>query len=540
MRPRRPGFVVVAVLLLLTTVFADAALARKKKSKAPPAPAEPLDIAVLPFDALRGRDARAAREALELELELLEGVRVQDSGALGAELDKAKDPLAAATIKAAMARRSVEVLVATPPGYERPIVVGYGADGRPRVIKELPRGASADQLAATALLALKPAFDGWRELPPLALPGKNNASRSPEGSTVVVADDDDDVLVPETGGRTKKPTRSLDDDDDVLVDDPPPKPKKPAKTPSIDDATGDDDDAERQRRRALDDSEEENLDGGRRRTIDEIDEDRDNRAVVKSTHTFLIAGAFNSAAWSYTFDGDNNLEPDPVDAGLYPGARLHLDLWPTEWLGFDASASLSFLRFQINSSPTITVSPSRFDSQQIIAGGAAKVRWVARFADDGPLRLIGLGGRLGYRYWQGTAETQRVQGSQSILTVVPGFTLHSLSLGPELYLPIFVLDRRFEFELKADTLPLTRYAESPDNPGKNSLAFGYHAEAELRLELLSGVFLELGGTSTGLTVNFEGQGDRVTVQGASDLVPLLGGRALNATIGFNVGLGFML
>ena len=519
---RLRGSVLACALTIFTVLVADPAAARRGL-KAAPAAAEPLDVVVLPFDALRGKEPRAAREALELELELVDNVRVQDHGALMAELDKARDPLAPATIKSVMARRSIEVLVLTPMGYERPIVVGFGADGRPRVIKELPRGAGADQLAATVLTVLRPAFENWRELPAVVAPRSS---------------DDDDVL---TTPAPKK-RRALDgDDDDVLVDLPQKKTSSRGEPLPAGDVVADDDDdaAERRRRAALDDAEDDNLDGGRRRTIDEVEDGSGRTAVVKDSHTFAISGTFDGSAWTYTFDGDNNLEPDPVNAGFYPGGRLRADLWPVDFFGVDVSVGVSALQFVINSSPTITVAPSRFASLHINAGAAAKVRWLARFSEDGPLRVVGLGGRLGYRFWQGSVETQRVAGTDRILTVVPGFSLHGLTVGPEIYLPIFVFDRRFELELKADALPLTRYAESPDNPGKNSLAFGYHAEALLRLDVINGVFIEAGGSSTGLTINFEGEGDRVTVEDGSTLVPLRGGRALNATVAFSVGLGFM-
>ena len=527
----RPSFVAVMALFALLSSLSTTEVLARRRSKAPPAPEEPLDIVVMPFDVLRGKEARAAREALELELELVDNVRVQDNGALKADLDKARDPLNAATIKAAMARRSVEVLVLTPSGYERPIVAIYGADGRPRVVKELPRGAGPEQMAATTLTVLRPALDGWRRLPAISLPSKTAVGAADNN------DDDDAAPV--------QPAKGKRDPDSVLVDDAPADRRRgldddedPA--PLKDDDTDDDATAARKRRAALDAAEDDNLEGGRRRTIDDIDDGAGRAgAPLKSSHVFAASGTFDGAGWSYVFDGNNNLEPDPVNAGFYPGGGLRVDLWPTEFFGIDASAGLSTVQFLINSSANITVAPSRFASLHINTGVAVKLRFLARFADDGPLRLVGIGGRLGYRFWQGSVETQRVNGTDRILTVVPGFSVHSLTLGPEIYLPIFVGDRRIELELKADTLPLTRYAETPDNPGQNSLAFGYHVELLLRVPVVSGFFVEAAGTSTGLTVNFEGSGDRVTVESGNTLVPLQGGRALNATVGFSVGVGFM-
>jgi hypothetical protein len=118
--------------------------------------------------------------------------------------------------------------------------------------------------------------------------------------------------------------------------------------------------------------------------------------------------------------------------------------------------------------------------------------------------------------------------------------MHALTVGPELYVPLFVLDRRFEIEFKVDTMPLTRYEEAPDNPGKSSLAFGYHAELLTRFDLFGGFFVELAGKSTGATINFDGEGDRITVVPANaEFVTLKGGRSLNLVGGFSVGVGFM-
>jgi hypothetical protein len=517
----------IAACVLLTSLAAGA-----KKQKAPPAPEEPLDVVVLPFDVLRGKDARAAREALELELELVDNVRVQDNGALKAELDKARMPLTATAIKAAMAKRSIEVLVLTPLGYERPLVAAYGPDGRPRVVQLLPRGATPDQMAATALTALRPALDGWRALPAIDLPSTDPAAPDPTATKTKkpkATVDDDDVLADEPEPKRR---RSIDDEEDEPA---PPKKKKADPVDEIDD----DDAAARKRRAALDDDEDENLEGGRRRTIDDVEDNADVAGPIPTHHTFAASLTFDGATWSYLFDGNNNVEPDPVTANFFPGGSLRTDLWFNEFVGVDAGVGFANVNFIINSSPTVQVAPSRFSSLRIAAGGAAKARAMLHFGEDGPLRVIGLGGRLGYRYWQGIVETQRVNGTDRILTVVPGFSLHSLAVGPEIYLPLFIGDRRLELELRGEALPLTRYAETPDNPGKNSLAFGYRAELLVRVAVFSNVMLELGGFSSGVTVNFEGEGDRITVEDGSTFVPLEGGRALNITAGFSAGLGVM-
>ena len=45
--------------------------------------------------------------------------------------------------------------------------------------------------------------------------------------------------------------------------------------------------------------------------------------------------------------------------------------------------------------------------------------------------------------------------------------------------------------------------------------------------------------STGATIQFDGTGDRVTVDGARQFVALEGGRSLTYNLGFSIGVGFM-
>jgi hypothetical protein len=504
---------------MLAMVWAGPAEAKRRR-KASPKATEPLDVVVLPFSVLRGNDAKAAREALELELELVDNIRVQDGGAIAADLDAARDAFDPAAIKAAMGRRSIEVLITAPPGFERPLIVVYGADGKPRLLKELPRGAGPDQMAATALAVVKPALGTWSTLKPQKLPPR--AGKGVDVGDVVLGDDDDDGDVP---------SRGRDPDDEPRTT------KKPRRTATLDD---DADDAETKRRGAVD-GDGDTLDGGPRRSLSEI-EDKGSSAIgpIKTGHLLAVSGTFDGAAWHYNFEGNDNVQPGAVGAGFHPGGSIRADLWPVENFGIDASAALSTVQFQINSNANLTVAPNRFVSIHANAGVSGRGRYLLHLSDDGVLRVVGIGGRIGYRFWQGTVETQRITSSNRILTVVPGFTMHALTVGPELYIPLFMLDRRFEVELKLDTMPVTRYAETPDNPGKNSLAFGYHAELLTRFDLYGGFFVELAGKSTGATINFEGEGDRVTVGGnETDLVTLKGGRSLNVAAGFSVGVGFM-
>ena len=511
-----------AVLCCLVCALVWSGTAEAKRRKAAPPANEPLDVVVLPFAVLRGNDANAAREALELELELVDGIRVQDGGAIAADLEAAKDPLAPAAIKAAMARRSVEVLVTAPTGFPRPLIVVFGADGKPRVLKELPRGAGPDQTAATALAVLKPALDSWGTLKAQKLPARAAAGSATDGVDLGPDGDDDGDDASRRGDARSPAARGT---------------KQPKSTTALDD---DDDDDDAARRSAID-TNDGSIEAGPRRTLTDVEKQRGSGGgPVKAGHLLAVSGTFDGAGWYYDFKGNDNVQPGAVGAGFHPGGSIRADVWPVEFFGVDASASLSAVQFQINSVANLVVAPKRFVSVHTNAGVSGRGRYLLRLSDDGVVRVVGLGGRIGYRFWQGTVETQRITASNRILTVVPGFSVHALTVGAELYVPLFLLDRRIDLELKIDTMPVTRYAEAPDNPGKNSLAFGYHAELLTRIDVLGGFFVELAGKSTGATINFEGEGDRVTVGGnTGDLLTLKGGRSVNVAAGFSVGVGFM-
>jgi len=561
--------VVVAPLVhRLAPLLAVALLAATPAWAARGRGAEALDVVVLPFAALSSRAAQTeAKESLELELELVDNARVQSSEALEQDLEAlGEDAFAPRSLSGVLKRRGIEVLVAAPAGLGRPTVVAFAADGQPRVVKELPRGAAADQLAATTMAALKPALGKWAKLKPLPLP----ATGGGRGRGAV---DDDDVLA-----EADRPRRAPREDDDGAAPRLPrggrdargrdpgdngeatPTPRKSGRDDSgRSRRRGDDGDAEEKpasraleeasprERRALDGDDDNALGERQRRSPSALDDESIDGAVgqVKSGHLIAVSGAFDGATWRYDFTS-NAVAPLPVVANFYPGGSLRFDLWPFEFIGVDATVAFAAVRFQIRPSGAagvenaVTVSPESFGSLHLNLGGAVRGRYLVRFADDGPLRMVGLGGRLGYRSWSASIETQVIQGTQTKLTIVPGFQFRGLAVGPELYLPIFVANRRFEFELKTEAMPLTFYGETPDNPGASSVAFGAHGELLARFDVLSGVFVEVAGKGTAAVITFEGQGDRVTtIAGSAEPVVLQGGNARNYALGFSVGLGFL-
>ena len=74
------------------------------------------------------------------------------------------------------------------------------------------------------------------------------------------------------------------------------------------------------------------------------------------------------------------------------------------------------------------------------------------------------------------------------LTLVPGFDVHALAVGAEVYVPVILAGRRLEIDVRAEALPVTLYAEKPDAPGENSSAFGVSAGVDVRYDLLGGFF----------------------------------------------------
>jgi hypothetical protein len=75
-------------------------------------------------------------------------------------------------------------------------------------------------------------------------------------------------------------------------------------------------------------------------------------------------------------------------------------------VGLDASGALSAIPFKINGNEVFSVTPDRFVAWHTNVGASLRGRLMLRLSDDGALRSIGLGGRIGYRYWGASAEPQ--------------------------------------------------------------------------------------------------------------------------------------
>jgi hypothetical protein len=278
---------------------------------------------------------------------------------------------------------------------------------------------------------------------------------------------------------------------------------------------------------------------------DEVKDPGDDKP--RRGHMLALQAGFLGSTWQYHFNGaidTGGPQPDKftadVVAGFYPGAMGRVDFWPLEWVGVEADGSLSAIQFKLNADGGAAINPSEFVAIHGTAGAFAKARYVFGSGLPG----LGVGARLGYRFWGASVEAQTLSGGPSngaALTVVPGFAFHALAVGLEVAVPVRLLDRRLEVELRADGLPATFYKEEPDNPGQSSLAFGWSASFCARYEIFAGFFAELGLNTVGATVDYKGvpEQPRQTLDARNNPVPLAGGSVLNWTGGFNLGAGYM-
>lgn len=553
--PRNKNAVVTwlsCVACACALLFAGAADAKKKQRKR----ASPLNVVVLPFV---GKNAGGGdvKEAIELELELVEVVQVSASDSLEADVRKGgRRAFDASTLGATLAKRGVDVLIKGERGLgeknpDALLVIAYGKDGQPRFFKELSLGNEPDAAAATIVDSLRPTLEAWKSARPVRLPIDDAKEISTDD---VLVDDDLAGDKPKSGGRLLARSGGDDDDDKgSVLDDPLPPPKKEERASSsskkkspldfndepVDRSPAKSSSSKKKRSRLDEDAEETRVarseigEDGRRRTIDdvedELDAEEDGKNNKKLAHTFALSAAFDGGTWHYQFDGAG-IGDTTVDAPFYPGGSVLIDAWPISWLGVDAEVGASFVPFKINGGP-IVVSPTEFTSVQLRGGGTSKIRYTLKNG-------IGLGGRVGYRYFGATVDAQTVNNGADNLTVVPGYQLHALSVGAEIFVPILIGGNRLEIDVRADGLPATFYAEQPDNPGRTSLAFGWYAQVAARYDLAGGVFFEARGQSTGTSVAYADQGERKAFVG-NTLQQLQGGSVLNLTAGFSVGLGFM-
>ena len=256
-------------------------------------------------------------------------------------------------------------------------------------------------------------------------------------------------------------------------------------------------------------------------------------------HLAAVSTWFDGGTWSYGLDGPGTLDQN-VGSALFPGVGVRLDLWPVSFFGIDAQARYSALDFVVQNADELQLDPGAISTSHIEAGVFLKARYLLELDGFG----IGFGGRVGYRTWLASTVPQTVPGldaeTRVPVTIVPGFDLQALAVGGEVFVPILVGGRRLEIDLRAEALPLMAYSEKPDAPGDGQGFVGFSGALDVRLDLVAGVFVEVGAATTGTTLAFDGAGDRQRISPDTGLPEALaGGSGLNLTASFHTGLGFM-
>ncbi|MBI1947009.1 MAG: hypothetical protein HYS27_15035 [Deltaproteobacteria bacterium] len=537
----------VPLIVAAAATLVVASPSHAKRRKAPRAVA--LNVAVLPFTG-KGTGAGDTKEALELELELVETAAVVSSDTIQDDTKRLRTPYQAEALAPILSKRAVDVLVSGERATGKDdedvlLVVAYAKDGAPRFFVELPLGRDPQETATAVADALRPALSAWKRQRPVKLPsaepkGKDRSVRM----TDVLADDDEDPAPPSRVDEDKsEPVRRRQDPEDVELpkvardtsrddsplaftkddaEDEPVRPKKRKRTASIDDDAA----AETVAHSTVDDS-------GRR--ID-VEDEAPSPGSSALAHTVAVTAAFDGATWAYSFDGDA-VGSAKVNAAFFPGGSVAIDAWPLRpfgipWLGLEADGAVAFVPFRINARQ-VPVTPDALTAMHTRLGFMLKGRYTLKNG-------IGFGARLGYRYYGASIEAQTVDvgGQTENLTVVPGFDFHTAAVGGEAFVPILLGKQRLEIDVKADALPLTYYEEKPDDPGGTSIAYGWYAAAGVRYDIVAGFYGELRAQTIGAIADYSNQGGRKIFVG-DQLETLAGGDVLNFTLGFSAGVGFM-
>lgn len=522
-----------------------------KKRKAPRGAA--LNVAVLPFTG-KGSGGNDAKEALELELELVEAVAVVASDSIADDARRLRTPYEADALAPILSRRAIDVLVSGERAVGKDdedvlLVVAWAKDGAPRFFVEMPLGRDPQDAAVAVVDALRPALSAWKRQRPVKLPGgaPKSADRSVRMADVLA--DDDEVLTPprrEESDRSEA-VRRRPEPEDV---EPPRVARAPARDQPKEDSPlaftrdeGDEEPVRRSKKRkslSIDDEAPEETvarstidDSGRRIDVADEAETPSSNALA---HTLAVTAAFDGATWAYSFDGDA-VGSAKVNAAFFPGGSVAVDAWPMRsfgvpWLGLEADGAVAFVPFRINARQ-VPVTPDALTATHYRIGFMLKGRYALKNG-------MAFGPRLGYRYYGASIEAQTVDvgGETENLTVVPGFEFHTAAVGAEAFVPILLGKQRLEIDVKADALPLTYYEEKPDDPGGTSLAYGWYASAGVRYDIVAGFYGELRGQTIGAIADYSNQGGRKIFVG-DQLETLAGGDVLNFTLGFSAGVGFM-
>jgi hypothetical protein len=548
-----------AALVAVLVWGAPAEAKRKRRSSGD----GPLTVVVMPFEG-KGSGTVSTAEALELELELLPQVRMESHRkirrALWKEKKRGNDPFEASTLAKIMKGQGVDVLVRGERVSDRRNeswvhVWAYAQDGAPRFFQKrnLPDDPDAEGRAIADKLI--PSLKKWRRLPPMDAAGR--VQKQGRDSRRVASRnnrnvDDDDVLVGDPGdgddddGDSGDTDLFVDDDVAPANEDPPPRKGKRSGDSQSRRALLDDDDADDEqsdwdqtvaadsrRRSVLDDDDGDDDDGGRGDARSSYvpgamaEAEAEGAKDPLMPRRFSIVVGAEGSTWQYSFAAaPPGQEGEPVSASFYPGGRAAADVWRLPWVGLDGEIRVGSIPFSFAQGSG--VQPEAFNSLQIGAAGALKARYVLAAGMPG----AGFGARIGYRLWRASTQPQTIEGLG--VTFVPGYQIHSLAVGPEVYLPL--MNNQLEIQLSAEILPglPATYEESPDNPGSAVSALGWSGELSVRYTLFAGVFVQVAAYTTGVRASFTGAGQRITIN--EDRIE--GGTSTNLSAGGSLGVGY--
>jgi hypothetical protein len=373
------------VMSVVIAPFAMAAPKRKAKKSGD------LSVAMLP---IQGGNASELHDAIELELELINGIAVQNESDLATELGNPRGGILESAVAApVMQMKKLDILIHT---FKLPtkegdtwIVLFYAQDGKPRVYKEFSADQSVDETAVSVGKALKPVVNGWAKRPPIKvkLPTPSTSTRRSQykndDSSRSVSSSKSSKKQSRTGFGDLKRDGQIEDDENMQVDD------------------------EENEYTRTDENNDEQF---------EVEQDfdlQDPRRPHK--FSFDLSLRWGVSAWNFNQQIDQKPRVNP----LLLSGDVYADWWPWKNFGFDGSFTMGaapwkFTSTQTSSTTTTTptnpstpgpttpttidvVLPEKFVATYMNLGLAFKMRYLFTEGPQG----VGLGIRVGYRYWGG-------------------------------------------------------------------------------------------------------------------------------------------
>jgi hypothetical protein len=196
-----------ALWALFATLLSSTPTYAAKSSKKNPS--KDLVLAVLPY---KGGNAAAIMDALELELELVQGIRVLNLSELASDLgDPTGAVLDAFVSEPILKEQKIDILIHSFELQNKRVVIFYAQDGLPRVYEQAPTKTSAEDFAVFISETLQNNITSWSTLEPLQikLPSRFSEERSATSSTRGNSKTVDVQELTRSGSRTtQSPSRS--------------------------------------------------------------------------------------------------------------------------------------------------------------------------------------------------------------------------------------------------------------------------------------------------------------------------------------------